>query len=100
MQGYTCSSKATVGSCKIYEVCETNCPTKAIEVKSDVEIKFDYGAAFMWNLCKYLSFSKLENSGLVYVFAFNREEIKNFICEGDFVPKEFPTPENVGVFKS
>ena len=38
------SKAATVGSCKNCKVCETNCPTKAIDVKSDVEIKFDYGA--------------------------------------------------------
>ena len=94
------SKAATVATCKSCKACETNCPTKAIEVKSDIELNFDYGACLQCGICVNICPSqKLENSGLVYAFTFNREELKISYVKGDFVPKEFPTPENVGVFQ-
>ena len=69
------SKASTNGSCKNCKVCEISCPTKAIELKSDVEIKFDYGACIQCGICVNVCPSdKLENSNLVYAFALNREE--------------------------
>ena len=94
------SKAATTGTCKNCKVCETNCPTKAIQVKSDVELTFDYGACLQCGLCVNVCPSeRLENSGLVYAFTLNREEFKISYLKGDFIPKEFPTPPNVGIFQ-
>lgn len=87
-------------TCKNCKVCETNCPTGAIRVKSDKEISFDYGACLQCGLCvEVCPEEKLENSGLVYAFALNRDELKINFRDGDFEPKEFALSDNVQKFQ-
>ncbi len=94
------SKLATQGSCKNCKVCEANCPTKAIQVKSEVELKIDYGACLQCGICVNVCPSdRLQNSSLVYAFALNREELKVSYVKGDFVPKEYPTPESILPFQ-
>lgn len=90
----------TKDSCSACTLCEKYCPTKAIQVKSNEEIRFDYGACLQCGLCVELCEEKaLRNSGFNYVFAFNREELVVEYKKGDFEPKEYSIPENVKDFQ-
>ncbi|MCW7487345.1 NADH-quinone oxidoreductase subunit B family protein [Leptospira meyeri] len=52
------------------------CPTKAIRIISDLEVQFDYGKCLQCGLCTERSDGKLRDSGFIYTFALNREELK------------------------
>lgn len=92
--------KGKEANCSKCKECEVLCPTKAITVKSDREISFDYGRCLHCGLCADVCPDKvLENSGFVYVMAFNKDEFKINYKEGEFTPQDFPIPENVTKFQ-
>jgi Ni,Fe-hydrogenase III small subunit/Pyruvate/2-oxoacid:ferredoxin oxidoreductase delta subunit len=87
-------------SCKSCRDCETLCPTKAIKIKSDTTIQFDYGACLQCGLCvEICPKEKIVNSGFNYAFSFHREELVVEYSKGKFSPKEFSKPENVVKFQ-
>lgn len=95
------SKAATVGTCKSCKACETNCPTKAIEVKSDIELNFDYGACLQCGICVNICPpQKLENSGLVYAFTFNRDELKISYVKEILFQRNFLLQKMLAYFKS
>jgi Ni,Fe-hydrogenase III small subunit/ferredoxin len=86
--------------CKSCSVCESFCPTKAIEIKSKKSIEFDYGKCIQCGLCtEVCPKGKIENSGFIFNFTFNREELKVNYVEGELNPQEFQVPVNVGRFQ-
>ncbi|MBE7412025.1 MAG: 4Fe-4S dicluster domain-containing protein [Leptospiraceae bacterium] len=86
--------------CFACKSCERYCPTKAIQIVSETEIQFDYGACTQCGLCvEICEKEKLENSGFVNVFALNREEFVIRYKNGNFTPKEYPISPNVENFR-
>ena len=87
-------------NCNACKKCSTYCPTKAIEIKSDKEITFDYGACLQCGMCVDLCPDNLiQNTNFIYVFSFHREELKVSYENGSFKPKSFEVPENVKRFQ-
>ena len=82
--------------CSACKVCEELCPTKAVQVISQTEVKFDYGACLQCGLCvEVCEEDVLENSGLNHVYSIDREELKVHYTNGKFEPKEFLPTETV-----
>lgn len=91
------SKSSDCSSCK---ACEKLCPTKAIRLGVRSEIRFDYGACNQCGLCVEVCEKEiLENSGFVYTFALNREELVINYKGGSFEPEEFPVSPNVEKFR-
>ncbi|MDF3820639.1 4Fe-4S dicluster domain-containing protein [Leptospira sp. 96542] len=62
--------------CGTCSKCEDTCPTDAIEKNNKEEIKFDYGMCIQCGICSQIcSENKLIDSGFVYVFGLNRNEL-------------------------
>ncbi|MCB1157632.1 MAG: 4Fe-4S dicluster domain-containing protein [Leptospiraceae bacterium] len=90
----------TKGECSACKSCEEFCPTKAIQVKSETEIRLDYGSCLHCGLCVELcEEANLQNSGLNYSFSFHKEELIINFKNADFEVQDFPIPENVKRFQ-
>ncbi|PJZ71515.1 hydrogenase-4 subunit G [Leptospira perolatii] len=67
------------GSCEGCSECVSYCPTKAIALngsQSKSKLVFDYGACLQCGLCVEICPNAiLENSGLIYAFTLDREEL-------------------------
>lgn len=91
---------AKSGNCKGCTVCVDACPTKAIQVHSDKEIEFDYGACIQCGLCtEVCPDSKIENSGLTYVLTLNRNDLKVKYKNGEFEPVDSAVSDNIVKFR-
>lgn len=74
-RGIPVPTKQMSSGCGSCNLCEVNCPTKAIERKGDSEFLVDYGKCLQCGDCvEICPDAKLTNSGFIYVFSLHREE--------------------------
>ncbi len=87
-------------SCADCGACERVCPSRAVKVEGPGKLAFDYGACLQCGLCTQVCPEQLlEDSGLTFAFAFERDTLKVTFEGRDFQPREDTVPESVTRFR-
>ena len=88
-------------NCSTCKECSTNCPTKAISIRTDKQIEFDYGKCLHCGICSDICPEGIiVDTNFIYVFGMDREELKITFENGSFQPKTFEKSNNVLSFQN